>query len=590
MMLPRVLVVDDFVGDTSSPVSRRIRSVYCGALGLRDLDGRADDPRVIVAEAKFCSGQQRTADGPINSLEEITREFRAGWPSADGRYWSAVLVDMKFGDEEQFGLRVIETLHRLSADVPMIVVSKLDQLKTRAGETLRNSAERLGAADFLAAPDSDSGVDRAFLSTPANLAERLRVLGLLPDPEQRIVGTSLAICKALRGVRQRIPPDGVGQVLLVGEAGSGKTYLRDYVLRHLAQLRHVRPTDIVLQAPSLTGSDADHQKMALFGTMGAANVEKSPGAFEHNEKNGDIIVFLDEIGEMKLGSQADLLGVLQVVKDRDGKRYRLFSRMGSGRQQLSRAFVLAATNRDLSQMVTEGAFRADLLQRLDQSRVSIPPLRERQEDVPLLVAHAVRTACNTLGVEASPIIDVPPDSWRHYAQEHSVRELVNGVEGVIAASPFKTLFGIGDFQHMFERREPGQRRPEADRTIAPAEDVLAAVTALVDLLGSWEPPPHMPIDDFASAFPRMDRAFAAAKLQLWRGLLARQEASGGTVNLFRSVQRLTGSSEIAKSKPADLSLQLFKQAGVDARPDDHLLGELWDSRRGARSTGGKGLP
>src|SRR5688572_12322933 len=101
---PRVLVIDDVYGAPSTVgLSRQLRHLYCDAFGLRDEeDEQLPREGAVVADAIFCSGQLPVAPYE-NSMDVVEAAFQAGWPGPDGRYWSAVLVDMQFGDDNRFG-------------------------------------------------------------------------------------------------------------------------------------------------------------------------------------------------------------------------------------------------------------------------------------------------------------------------------------------------------------------------------------------------------------------------------------------------------------------------------------------------------
>jgi DNA-binding NtrC family response regulator len=575
----RVLVVDDRMGkDQPTEFERLARADYCRALGLRD-EALAEDPAYpVVADAHVCSGQVAGPAGPVNSIEAVEKTFRKGWPAESGRYWSAALVDMKFGDDAHFGLRVIERLNRLAPDLPVIVVSSLNQLQVLASETLREAVHRLGAEDFLAAPGVDFDVDPLYRSTPENLRARLDLLGLSPDPEQQVVGYSLAICRVLKEVRKYIPNDSIGELLLLGESGSGKSHLLGYVRRQLARQQGRALERVPHRHISLSGTSDEMQKKSLFGTTEATGVKPVGGAFEDCRDGG--VIFLDEIGELTQGSQGDLLLALQPVKAPDGSRYRKVLRMGGKEELQSRSFVLAATNRNLSEMVTQDRFSEALLQRF--ASIELPPLRERKGDLPLLVNHFLHDACQRYEI-ATPRLDVPLDAWQQYAEGHSVRELQKLIEATTSGNRFRTLFTERDF---FRERTRAERGPEPELRETGAEPIPDSsedtVTALTQIINSWQPGRGLNSEECAGAFPKLDTAIAHAKLRLWRHLVEKQKVETNDVNLLHTVRRLLGKQDIPNSKPGDLALQIFKDGGIDDRPDDPVLAEIWDRRRGAR--------
>jgi two-component system nitrogen regulation response regulator NtrX len=606
-LIPRVLVVDDIVGaERLGRYDLEPRLVYCRSLGLRDESAIVETPDDIVADAAFTSGQRWTDSGLLNDLDAVSEAFQSGWPSKAGRFWSAVLVDMKFGGDDRFGLRVIERIHGLSPLVPIIVVSGMNQLQVRSGETLRDASQRLGAQDFLAISGLDHDIDSGYRSTPDNLRDRLDVLGLNPDPSQQTIGVSLAVCQMLRQIRFLVPSDVVGQILLLGEPGSGKSHLLDYVRRQVALRQGKTPDGVVCLTVSLSGTSEEMQRKALFGTTRATGVPETPGAFQDASDGG--IVFLDEVGELTAGSQSDMLGPLQPVTAPNGLHYRAVSRMGARTFTESRSFVLAATNRDLESMALEKSFSEALLQRFDGRTVYVPPLRDRKTDIPLLLDRFVVSACARYGIGTRPRIEIPRWNWDAYCSNHSVRQLAALIENTISANRFKTLLTEKDFfspaqGSVFVRERPTGTGLEDNPPVAiqlgpdgkggntisdPSSRAqtegsrLPSTSGLSNALESWSPDAGLPQAEFEGAFVKLDHAFARAKLSLWRELVRRQKDLTGSVNLLATVRQLLADVDIPNSKSGDLAVQLFEDAGIETRPDDPLLQEIWDRRRRVR--------
>lgn len=589
ILRPRILVIDDIVGSDVDPRSPEYRRLYCERLGLLDYSRPVARPAAkqgVVAEAFFCSGQNPEQK---NSLDAVQSAFQGGWPSDDGRYWSAVLVDMKFGSDERFGLRVIQKVHELAPDVPIIVVSSLNQMETQVGETLRRAAERVGAQDFLAAPGASADADPTYHSTPENLKRRLDEIGLIPDPDQIVVGTSLALCKALRSLRQTIPSDAVGQAILLGESGSGKSHLAHYVHRQLAQRTGRSVSQVVFRSVVLSQKSEDMQKVQLFGTEGSTGRRQGAGVFEEASNRG--LVFLDELGNLSATAQGDLLGVLQVQRDSEGRPYRSFTR-DSPQQRESRCFVLAATNREWSEL--QDTLSEALLMRLEPVRVSVPALADRKEDLPLLVDSFVRASCARHGASI-PDIEVPSGYWEQYASNHSVRQLHDLIDSAVRRNPFKSLLVVDDFQRSVngESSEPQRQGPvrpvsvtEPGAAQGPDDEGARTIKGLAASIEHWMPDASVDIQDFDGAFLEIDKTVAHAKLRIWRELARRQIALHGSLNLLATVKRLLGKPDIPKSKPGDVANQIFNDAGISTQPADSILAEIWTRRRGARRNGG----
>jgi DNA-binding NtrC family response regulator len=600
---PRVLVIDDLLGkERLEEIDRQNRADYCRSLGLRDEAVQTEPSYAVIADAFISGGQRSTPAGMVNDLGLVERDLLAGWPQRVSvtvgeaqdsvparavlcsRYWSAVITDMKFGDDSHFGLCVIEHIHRLAPELPIIVVSSLNQLALRSGETLRHAAERLGAQDFLAVSGVDFDVEPAYRSTPQNMQNRLDALGLVPDPEQQVVGVSLATCRMLKEVRTLIPQDAVGQTLLLGETGSGKSHLLGYIHRQVARVQHRPLTGVRCQQVTLTGTGEDMQRKALFGTTDATGVKSTSGAFEDVRDGG--LLFLDEIGELTPTSQSDLLGALQPLLDKDGTRYRDVKRMGAREGIKSRCFVLAATNRDLSVMVNQAHFNEALIQRFANKHVQVPPLRVRKQDLPLLIERFVQNACRQYGIATLPKLEVRENTWEQYADTHAVRQLAALIEETISRNPFKTLLTETDFWGCDGDLDASPLRPQAvsggnieQKLDTKNPERAETVSSLIRDLNGWTPNVVMDSIEFEGAFHRLDTALANAKLRLWRHLVERQKNLIGGINLLATARQLLGRPQIVNSKSGDLAAQIFADAGQTERPSDPILAEIWDRRR-----------
>ena len=390
----------------------------------------------------------------------------------------------------------------------------------------------------------------------------------------------------LRDIRTLVPNDVVGQILLLGEAGSGKSHLVGYVHRHIAQVQQRTLNRVRCQNVTLAGTGEEMQSKALFGTTEATGVKDTPGAFQDVEDGG--LLFLDEIGELTASSQSDLLGALQPVTDTDGTRYRDVRRMGARKGIKSRCFVLAATNRDLEAMANEGQFNEALLQRFANKQVQVPPLRDRKSDLPLLIEHFVEGACRQYQVPARPKLEVSPASWDRYADAHAIRQLAALIEGTISRNRFKTLLTEKDFFGDMPVSIPVSLVPNPKLQAPPTSPSASTnvvvktpgtVSALVSHLDSWIPEITMDPREFEEAFVRLDAAFGKAKLRLWRDLVERQKSLAGAVNLLATARQLLGRPQIVSSKSGDLAAQTFMEAGIAERPSDPVLAEIWDRRR-----------
>jgi formate hydrogenlyase transcriptional activator len=236
----------------------------------------------------------------------------------------------------------------------------------------------------------------------------------------QIIGNSASLRRVLKAVRTVAPTDST--VLIYGETGTGKELIARAI--HDLSPRRSKPFVKLNCAAIPTGLLESelfgHEKGAFTGA-----IAQRIGRFE--VANGGTI-FLDEIGEIPLELQTKLLRVLQE---------REFERLGSSRTLRTDARLIAATNRDLEAMVAEQKFRSDLFFRLNVFPVNVPPLRERQEDIPLLVRHFTQQFSRRMKKVMETIPSAAMDALSRYHWPGNIRELQNVIERavIISAGP-----------------------------------------------------------------------------------------------------------------------------------------------------------
>jgi len=248
-------------------------------------------------------------------------------------------------------------------------------------------------------------------SRVADIRQRLGSLGV------EMVGSSLAFEQALELVEIVAPTDST--VLILGETGTGKELIARAV--HNLSARCGRPFIKVncaaIPFDLLESELFGHEKGAFTGAFA-----QKIGRFEMADTG---TLFLDEIGDMPLALQPKLLRVLQEQE---------FERVGSGRTHRINVRVVAATHRDLAEMVAQKEFRSDLYYRLNVFPVALPPLRERRQDIPQLASHFVEVCARRMGKQ---IDHIPQDilaAFTSYSWPGNVRELQNLVERAVIRS------------------------------------------------------------------------------------------------------------------------------------------------------------
>src|SRR5260370_30221139 len=275
---------------------------------------------------------------------------------------------------------------------------------------------------------------------------------------EEIVGKSAVLRRVLKQVATVAPTDST--VLIFGDTGTGKELIARAIHNLSSRVSNafVKLNCAAIPTGLLESELFGHEKGAFTGA-----IAQRIGRFELANRG---TVFLDEIGEIPLELQPKLLRVLQE---------REFERLGSSRTLRTDARLIAATNRDLTAMVEERSFRADLFYRLNVFPVHVPPLRERQDDIPLLVRHFVQQFARRMSKAVDTIPTDTMNALRRYHWPGNIRELQNLVERAMILSPGPILkVPLNDLQP--------QPAPAAGRRIETLEE--AERRHLLEALGA----------------------------------------------------------------------------------------------------------
>ncbi len=326
-----------------------------------------------------------------------------------------------FLDVKMAGLDGLETLKRLRDLDPSAVVVMISGHGTIATAV---EATQRGAFDFLEKPlDADR-----LIVTVRNAIERAELMGenhrLREVVSQRyaMIGGSEPLA-ATRELIARVGPTNA-RVLITGENGSGKELVARAL--HAASPRR----DEAFVEVNCAAMPSELIESELFGHMkGSFTGAFADRAGKFEQADGGTL-FLDEVGDMALPAQAKLLRVLQ-----EG----VVTRIGGSKAIQVDVRVIAATNKDLSIEIGEGRFREDLLYRLNVVEIEVPPLRQRLEDVPELVAHFTEQIGATAGVPARRFGEDAVRRLQQRSWPGNVRELRNAVERALILSPGKVV-------------------------------------------------------------------------------------------------------------------------------------------------------
>ena len=386
--------------------SRRRRTEPGGPLVLIIDDVRPLAEQYAYDLRRLGGFRTRVAFGGAQGLEILTREVI-----------DCVILDLEMPGLD--GFDVLRAAQHREIDVPVIVYTGTGSFD-RCVE-----AVRLGAFSFIDKAESmERVVHEVRLALRQNdLRQRLEELEGRMAPDSPLIGET----EPMRAVRAAIArlADIPSPVLVLGESGTGK----ELVARELHRLGGRRAEAFVAvncggMSEGLVDSDLfGHERGAFTGALKARR-----GAFERATSG---TLFLDEIGELPAAVQARLLRVLEGGE---------ITRLGGEDTITVGARIVAATHRDLDTEADRGAFRHDLLYRLNVHVIRVPPLRDRPDDIFLLAAHFARTLPAQLGRSPRPLTDAALAQLRARTWErNNVRELRNTVERMIIASDAPTL-------------------------------------------------------------------------------------------------------------------------------------------------------
>jgi len=333
------------------------------------------------------------------------------------RKWDLALLDIKMRGTD--GIELQRRIHEIDPELTVIMMTGYASVET-AVAALKN-----GAYDYVTKPldpDEIAHLVKNALSHREARQENIRLKETVAEVTRppELVGQGAAMSKVFDAIETVAPTDAT--VLITGESGTGKELVARAI--HSASARRFHPL-VVIHCGALTETLLEselfgHEKGAFTGAQ-----YRKKGKFEIAEGG---TVFLDEIGDISLKTQTDLLRVLQE---------REITRVG-GNQVIKVDFrIVAATNRNLEQSVEEGKFRPDLFYRLNVFRIELPPLRERKEDIPLLVDHFVRKFSLAMNKKITRVSPAAMSLLQQYPWPGNVRELENAVERamVVAQEP-----------------------------------------------------------------------------------------------------------------------------------------------------------
>src|SRR5213595_3814508 len=374
------------------------------------------EPTLLIVD-----GEKHTRDGLRRLLEDeydvyVAEDIGGAISVLERETVDLLLTDLRLAGED--GMQLSERALKMPHPPICIMMTAYGSVDTAV------EAMKRGAYDFVTKPLNLDKVEiliaRALQSRRTE--QENRILRQQIDERfglENILGESLALREVLDTIRQVAPSS--ANVLLEGESGTGKE-LAAHAIHNLSRRNQAKFVVVHCAALSPTLLESElfgHERGAFTGAH-----ERRIGRFE--QANGGTI-FLDEVAEIDPSTQVKLLRVMS--------EQRAFERVGGNQTLRADVRVIAATNKNLETLVREGKFRDDLFFRLNVVRITMPPLRDRKEDIPLLIRGFLRHFCKE---NNKPLVDLTSDAMDallSYDWPGNVRELRTAIEhGVVMAT------------------------------------------------------------------------------------------------------------------------------------------------------------
>ena len=329
--------------------------------------------------------------------------------------YDLALCDIKMPKMD--GLDVLKKAQEMDNSIPFIMISGHGDLDT-AVECIKH-----GAFDYISKPPDlnrlltavRNGLNKSNLQTANQILKNK-----IKNSSYKMIGESLPI-QNVKKIIEKIAPTN-SKVLITGENGTGKELVARSI--HESSNRNKIPM-IEVNCAAIPSELIESE---LFGH------EKGSFTSAHRQKKGKFetadegTIFLDEIGDMSLSAQAKVLRALQENK---------ITRVGGEKSIEINVRLIAATNKNLTTEILEGRFREDLYHRLSVIKISVPPLRERKEDIPLLINYFLESICKEQGISQKKISDDAIKLLQSKKWSGNIRELRNVIERLIILSSEK---------------------------------------------------------------------------------------------------------------------------------------------------------
>src|SRR3954470_5502899 len=312
------------------------------------------------------------------------------------------------------GLEALQRIRQINEALPVVIISGHGTVSTAV------EATKLGAFDFIEKPLASERVlvtiRNALDST--RLQDENRSLKRAVEARYQMVGESAGLRSIWDAIKRAAPTNAT--VLLLGESGVGKELVARSIHRNSLRSRDrfVQVNCAAIPEELIESELFGHEKGSFTGAT-----EKQIGKFEQADRG---TIFLDEIGDMSQKTQAKVLRVLQEQE---------VERLGSARTIKVDVRVIAATNKNLEEAIQRGEFREDLFFRLNVIPIKVPPLRERRDDIPLLVQHFAKLTSDEHNLKPKRFDPRAMEALQRNRWRGNIRELRNQIERLMIMTP-----------------------------------------------------------------------------------------------------------------------------------------------------------
>lgn len=363
-----------------------------------------DDERSIRLSLKIGLEKLGLEVSTAESAEEGLEIFKIQAPDL-------IILDINLPGMD--GIEALKLFKKINSSITIIMITYMTDVK------LAVEAMKMGAYDYFTKPFN-------LLDINKSIEETLQYVKIKKDLNSNediaLIGRSPSILNIKNTISDICQLDYDTTILITGESGTGK----EVIAKTIHSYNKSKP----FIAINCAAIPQNLQESELFGYEKGAFSDAKTDKIGLIEKANNGILFLDEIGDMDIGLQAKVLRVIQEKK---------FRRIGGTKEIQFETTILAATNKDLSKSITDGDFRKDLYYRLNVIPIYIPPLRDRKEDIPVLVYHFIDEYNNKLNKNILSIEDSAMELLKSYHWPGNVRELKNLLERIMIFKKGNTI-------------------------------------------------------------------------------------------------------------------------------------------------------